>query len=601
MRRKSEGDKVKFKIGEEFYFNGKAQRVISGAVHYFRLTPGQWESTLYNLKALGANTVETYIPWNLHEPKEGQFNFEGIADLEAFLELAHSMGLYSIVRPSPYICAEWEFGGLPAWLLKDKDLRVRSRSTRFMSSVETYYKNLIPRLLRFQTTRGGNMLMVQVENEYGTFANDKKYMIQHANLLRAYGIDVPLVTSDGGVFAALEAGTLPELNVLATVNFGSNANDNFTALKEYQRRHDRKEPLMCMEFWNGWFNNWGKNIIRRDVEETAKEVRAVLEQGSINFYMFQGGTNFGFYNGCSDNQGIHEPQITSYDYDALLTEWGAPTDKYFAIQKVIKDLFPHIEIKKPRYPIQKKLGTFKITKRVSLFFVLDQITNKIKSDYPLSMEELAHYYGYVLYKTQVQPNREVKELKIVDARDRVQLFVNQQLVTTQQYNEIGKVIKFNSNEKVREISLLLENLGRNNYGPSMRSSIQYKGLLGGVFADLHLLMNWEHYAIDFNKLNEIDYELGFLPETPSFYQVTFTLEEAESTFIDCSHYGKGIIIINGFNLGRYWNVGPSHHLFVPKDVLKIGENECVIFETEGKIINKVHFVEDVRPLYTMND
>ena len=161
--------------------------------------------------------------------------------------------------------------------------------------------------------------MVQVENEYGTFANDKTYMSQQANLLRQYGIDVPLVTSDGGVYAALEAGTLPEKDVLATVNFGSNAKDNFTALREYQERHGRKEPLMCMEFWDGWFNNWGEPIIKRDAKETAREVRAVLEQGSINFYMFHGGTNFGFYNGCSDNHGTHKPQITSYDYDALLT------------------------------------------------------------------------------------------------------------------------------------------------------------------------------------------------------------------------------------------------------------------------------------------
>ena len=592
---------MEFKIGEEFYINGKAQRIISGAVHYFRLTPRQWEQTLYNLKALGANTVETYIPWNLHEAKEGQFTFEGIADVEAFLELAQSMGLYSIVRPSPYICAEWEFGGLPAWLLKDKDLRVRSNSPKFMKAVENYYKILIPRLLRFQTTQGGNLLMVQVENEYGTFANDKTYMSQQANLLRQYGIDVPLVTSDGGVYAALEAGTLPEKDVLATVNFGSNAKDNFTALREYQERHGRKEPLMCMEFWDGWFNNWGEPIIKRDAKETAREVRAVLEQGSINFYMFHGGTNFGFYNGCSDNHGTHKPQITSYDYDALLTEWGAPTEKYFAIQHVIKDLFPDADTKEPVHPIQKNLGSFKIQRRVSLFSVLDQITERIDNDYPLTMEELDHYYGYVLYKTQVQPEREVNELKIIEARDRAQLFVNQQAVATQAYTEIGSPIRYDSEEEVQEIALLVENLGRNNYGPSIRSSIQQKGLLGGVFADLHLLMNWEHYAVDLTKINQLDYQREYLPATPSFYQVNFKLDEIEATFIDCSEYGKGIIILNGFNLGRYWNIGPSHHLYVPKDVLKVGENECVIFETEGQPIDQLRFVDDVEALYSLAD
>lgn len=589
---------MEFKIGEEFYFDGKAQRIISGAVHYFRLTPGQWEQTLYNLKALGANTVETYVPWNLHEAKEGQFNFEGIANIEAFLDLAHSMGLYSIVRPSPYICAEWEFGGLPAWLLKDRNLRVRSSSLSFMAAVERYYQELLPRLLRFQSTKGGNMIMVQVENEYGTFANDKEYMTQNANLLRKYGIDIPLVTSDGGVYAALEAGTLPELNVLATVNFGSNAKDNFIALREYQSRHQRKEPLMCMEFWNGWFNNWGQSIIKRNAEETAREVRAVLEEGSINFYMFQGGTNFGFYNGCSDNQGKPEPQITSYDYDALLTEWGAPTDKYFAIQKVIQELFPAIETKAPQYPVQRNFGNFDVSKRVSLFAVLDQISSKRMNDYPLTMEELDHYYGYVLYQTKVKPNRAIHELSVKDARDRVHIYANQQHICTQESAEIGKKIVLENTEEIQTVSLLVENLGRNNYGPTLRSADQQKGLRGGVFADLHLLMNWEHYAIDFSEIAELDYTRAFSVEAPSFYQTTFTLEEAEATFIDCSHYGKGIIIINGFNLGRYWNIGPSHHLYVPKDVLKVGENDCVIFETEGKMIDTLSFVDDVSHLYT---
>lgn len=247
---------MKFEIKEEFYIDGKATRLISGAVHYFRITPGKWHQSLFNLKAMGANTVETYVPWNLHEPRPNEFYFEHLANLEKFIEEAQDLGLYIILRPSPYICAEWEYGGLPAWLLKDH-VRIRSQDPKFMSALERYYQELIPRIAKYQYTNGGNVIMVQIENEYGSYSDDKVYLSKQKDLMERLGINVPFVTSDGGWKEVLEAGTLMEEDILPTANFGSNAEKNFGALQDFMAQHNVKKPLMCMEFWDGWFNNWG--------------------------------------------------------------------------------------------------------------------------------------------------------------------------------------------------------------------------------------------------------------------------------------------------------------------------------------------------------
>lgn len=314
----------KFEIREDFYLDGRKVKIISGGMHYFRVVPEYWRDRLEKLKALGCNTVETYIPWNLHEKEKGQFEFSGILDITRYVKTAQELGLMVILRPSPYICAEWEFGGLPYWLLKEDGMRLRCMYEPYLKHVREYYQELFKVIAPLQFTQGGPVIMMQVENEYGSFGNDKEYLRAIKRLMEENGAQVPLFTSDGAWDAALEAGSLIEDGVLATANFGSRSGENLDVLEAFFRRNGRRWPLMCMEFWDGWFNRWKEKIITRDPADLAMEVAELLKRASINLYMFQGGTNFGFYNGCSARGYTDLPQITSYNYDAILTGWREP-------------------------------------------------------------------------------------------------------------------------------------------------------------------------------------------------------------------------------------------------------------------------------------
>ena len=247
---------MKFTVHDQFYIDGKPTKLICGAIHYFRITPGKWRQSLHNLRAMGGNAVETYIPWNLHEPEPGVFNFSGIADLPQFIELAAAEGLHVILRPGPYICAEWEFGGYPYWLL-NRTKRVRSRDPQYMQAVADYFAVLLPKLAPYQSTQGGPVIMMQVENEYGSYGNDKAYLAAHAALMRRYGIDVPLFTADGGWLPMIASGNLVADGLIPMLTFGSNARESFGELTKYMQSAypEVPYPKMSMEFWDGWFNN----------------------------------------------------------------------------------------------------------------------------------------------------------------------------------------------------------------------------------------------------------------------------------------------------------------------------------------------------------
>ena len=413
---------VDFQIREDFYLNGKPFKILSGAIHYFRVHPDDWYHSLYNLKAMGFNTVETYVPWNLHEPQKGQFEDEGILDLEAFLQLAQDLGLYAIVRPSPYICAEWEWGGLPAWLLKE-DLRIRSSDERFLAHLDDYYAYLLPKLAKRQLENGGNILMFQVENEYGSYGEEKAYLKAVADLMRKYGLSAPFFTSDGPWRACLRAGSLIEEDILVTGNFGSKASENFTQMQDFFDEYGKKWPLMCMEFWDGWFNRWGDEIVRRDPEELAQAVMDTIERGSINLYMFHGGTNFGFMNGCSARGQKDLPQVTSYDYDAILDEAGNPTRKFYLIQEKMKETYPELDYAEPLVKPAKAYPAASLQAKVTLFSTLEELADKHSSFYPQSMEDLGQNTGYTLYQTQLERDKEEAErFRVIDARDRIQVF-----------------------------------------------------------------------------------------------------------------------------------------------------------------------------------
>lgn len=582
-----------FEIKEDFMLNGQPFKIISGAIHYFRLPTSQWEDSLYNLKALGANTVETYLPWNIHEPAEGVFDFAGMKDVEAFVSLAQRLGLGVILRPSVYICAEWEFGGLPAWLLKESGIRLRSTDERFMSRVANYYQELLPRLAPLQVTQGGPVLMMQIENEYGSYGMDKDYLKATKALMEAGGIEVPLFTSDGAWEEALDAGTLIDEDVFVTGNFGSRSKENAAVLQQYFADHGKKWPLMCMEYWDGWFNRWGEPVIKRDPADLAMEVKEMLKLGSVNLYMFHGGSNFGFYNGCSAREEKDLPQVTSYDYDALLTEAGEPTEKYYLVQQAIKEVCPDAWQAEPRTKTLKNLGRYPINKSVSFFQTKEQMITPVASAYPQTMEQLDANYGYLLYDLELKNYQRENKLKIVEVSDRVQVFVDGQLQEVATTALGAEMMLQPGDQETMEVAVLVENQGRVNYGYKFNNPSQAKGIRGGVMQDIHFHQGYRHYPLTLapEQIDKIDFSAGKNPQQPSFYAADFTLEEVADTFIDCSAYGKGVVLVNGFNLGRYWSKGPIHSLYCPKDFLKVGANQIVIFETEGVELTAVTFSE----------
>lgn len=584
-----------FEVKEEFLLDGKPVKLLSGAIHYFRIMPEYWENCFYNLKAMGFNTVETYIPWNIHEPEEGVFDFSGNKDVVRFVRLAQSMGLMVILRPTPFICAEWEFGGLPSWLLRYPDMKVRTNTPLFLSKVDAYYKELFSRIAPLQITQGGLVIMMQVENEYGSFGNDKNYLRAIKGIMEKYGVRVPLFTSDGAWPAALEAGNLVEDGVLATGNFGSRSDENLDAMEAFFREKGVKMPLMCMEFWDGWFNRWKEPVITRDAEDLAMEVKQLLKRASVNLYMFQGGTNFGFYNGCSARGNNDLPQITSYNYDAVMTEWGQPSDKFYKLRQVIRELYPQIPTMEPRDNERFAYPQAKLTGKVSLFSCIDQLAGCRKSDVPLTMEEAGPGLGYMLYRTHVKGFGERMKVKAIQTSDRAHFYLNGTLEGVQYQHEIGTEIEMYFEKGDNTLELLVENMGRVNYGYKLQAPTQKKGIRTGVMTDIHFESGWEQYALPLDNVGKIDFSGGWKQDDPAFYRYEFEAEEPRDTFLDCRGLGKGAAFINGFNLGRYWYEGPVLYLYIPAPLIKRGKNEIIIFETEGNVNETLAFSD--RPVY----
>ena len=580
-----------FEIRDAFYLNGQPFKILSGAIHYFRIDPDDWYHSLFNLKALGFNTVETYVPWNAHEPHKGQFDFSGRLDIERFIQTAQSLGLYMIVRPSPFICAEWEFGGLPAWLLEE-NMRIRSSDPAFIKTVSQYYDRLLGILTRYQVDQGGPILMMQVENEYGSYGEDKTYLRAVRDLMKEKGVTCPLFTSDGPWRATLRAGTLIEDDVFVTGNFGSKASYNFAQMQEFFDEHGKKWPLMCMEFWDGWFTRWKEPVIHRDPEELAEAVHEVLELGSINLYMFHGGTNFGFMNGCSARGTLDLPQVTSYDYGALLNEQGNPTEKYYAIQKMMATYYPEYPQQEPLIKECLPARTLSLTAKTSLFANVHNIAQVETSLYPKRMEELGQHTGYLLYETDVEMDAPEERLRIIDGRDRALVYVNDRHLATQYQTEIGKDLLIAGDEKESvNLKILLENMGRVNYGHKLLADSQRKGIRTGVCVDLHFHLQWKQYPLELQDLSRLDFSKEWQENAPAFYRFDFRLDDAHDTYIDMMGYGKGAVFVNGHNLGRFWEVGPTTSLYVPHGFLKEGDNTIIVFETEGRYQETLQLVQ----------
>lgn len=575
-----------FKIESEFLIDGQPTKILSGAVHYFRIAPSQWQYTLEKLIEAGLNTVETYVPWNIHEPIEGIFNFSGQADLAKFIRLAAKLGLYVIVRPSPYICAEWEFGGFPTWLLTYSDMVVRTNTPCFMEKVSNYYHRLFKELVPLQFTHGGPILMMQVENEYGSFGNDKNYLRRIKSMMIDNGVNVPLFTSDGSWQQALEAGSLIDDGVFVTANFGSHVKENLQVLQDFFEQHHQQWPLMCMEFWDGWFNRWGDKIIKRDELDFKISLEDLINsKASFNLYMFRGGTNFGYYNGCSSRNEIDLPQITSYDYDAILHEDGTENKKFYVLKRALaskKQVVPQL--------INQDLPIVERSDKVYVFGVLDDLASVIQSDLPQNMEQLGTGYGYVLYKTTIVGHNQPEKLTLFNARDRAEVYLNQKLITTQYQETLGDPITADL-KLDNDVAILIENMGRVNYGTRLLSTTQKKGL-GGLIVDRHFHYQWQQWALDFNHLDQVDWSNHSSSYGPTLNRFKFDISKPVNTYLDCHEFGKGIVVVNGHHIGKYWSVGPSNQLYIPADFLQKGVNEIIVMETTSCEIKQLKLMSN---------
>lgn len=557
---------------DKILLDGKPFQIISGSFHYFRTCPEYWRDRLIKIKNMGCNTVETYIPWNFHEPHKNEFLWSGWQDIEGFIRLAAEVGLYMIIRPSPYICAEWEFGGLPAWLLSDRNMRVRCCYKPYLDAVDSYYRELIPRLAPYQQDRGGNILLFQIENEYGYYGNDKEYLKFLADTMRKYGLTMPFVTSDGPWNKDTFCSGMLD-NTLATGNFGSSMKWQLDTMQEIIG----EKPLMCMEFWVGWFDAWGEEHHGSDLEQNKADLDEALSRGHVNFYMLEGGTNFGFMNGR--NEDAKTGDVTSYDYDAPLSENGQITPKYKAFKDIIGK---YTEIKEaPTEEIPRMAyGELKCCAKVSLLDTLDRLCNPVTSPYPLTMEEAGQNYGYILYRIRMNKSEAPKEIKLEGASDRVICFIDKEKKFTAFDDTLNNKFEV-SGKQGAVVDLLVENCGRVNFGKQL--NYQRKGICGGVIVNSHLHFGYEIYPLEFTaeQLKRLDFEVGYVDGTPSVSKFSFKAEKACDTFVDMSGFGKGCVFVNGFNLGRYWSIGPQKRLYLPAPLLKIGDNEIIVLETEG--------------------
>lgn len=575
-------------IRDNFYLNGEPFKIISGAFHYFRTVPEYWQDRIEKLVNMGCNTVETYIPWNFHEPEKGNFRFDGMHDIERFIHLAEKLGLYIIIRPSPYICSEWEFGGLPAWLLRDRNMRLRCSYEPYLNAVKEYYSVLIPKLVPHQCDRGGGVILVQLENEYGYYGNDTAYLEFLRDTLRELGVTVPFVTSDGPWSEPkFKSGMLN--GALPTGNFGSGAEWQFGQMRKYIGEN---KPLMCMEFWNGWFDAWGEEHHTTSPEKAASELDELLKRGSVNFYMFEGGTNFGFMSGR--NGGSKTGDVTSYDYDAPLTEDGQITEKYRLFKEVIAKYTDIHEIPLTTEIRRRAYGRISCTGKTDLFSVLDKISVPVKSSYPLTMEDIGQDYGYILYRTKIRDIETVSEIRLEGAADRVQCYHNGEFVYTAFAENMWE--KFEPQQKRTSgiIDLLCENTGRENFGTGLEN--QRKGISGGVKINDHRHFGFEIYPLplDERQIAALDFGIGYIENTPAFYRFELDIDELCDTFLDTDGFGKGCAFVNGFNIGRFWEIGPQKRLYIPAPLLQIGKNTIVIFETEGKAADSIFLAGEHR-------
>ena len=558
----------------QFFLNGSPLQIISGELHYPRIPREYWRDRLLKARAMGLNTICTYVFWNAHEAKPGEFDFSGNLDIATFIKTAQEVGLNVMIRPGPYVCTEWDFGGLPPWLLRTPDIRVRCLDPRYMEAVRRYIQRLGRELAGLQIDRGGPIILLQVENEYGSYGNDQAYTAELARLYRDAGFTVPMYTSDGSDAARLEAGSIE--GALPVVNFGEGPEQQFANLSAFRTGI----PLMSGEYWCGWFTHWGDDRFgSAPLARVKADVAWMLQTGkSFNLYMFHGGTNFGFSAGANFSDHF-EADVTSYDYDAPLDEAGRPTEKFYALQDLIRaqktSSRPLPEIPPP-LP-QADLPSITFAGKARLFSSLPQPAHAVQIQ---SMEMFGQSAGYILYRTTlVGPHS--GRLVVTEPHDYAVVYINGVRIGSLDRARSETTLSLPPETPAHaRLDILVEALGRINFGPRL---IDRKGITERVDLDGVTLMNWQVYLLPMDpayvrglKFSDPDSNSG-----PAFYKARFSLPAAGDAFLDMEGWEKGVVWVNGHNLGRYWSVGPQRRLYVPGVWLSKGSNDVILFDLAG--------------------
>jgi len=587
-----------FEIGEtDFLLDGKPLVIKCGELHYSRIPREYWQHRLQMCKAMGLNTVCAYMFWNYHEPQQGEFNFSGMADVAAFCSIAQKEGLHVILRPGPYSCAEWDFGGFPYWLLKDDGMKVRSQYPAYLEACKQYILRVGKELTPLQVTNGGPIIMVQVENEYGSFGDDKEYI----GILRDYwaeaGFEVPFFTCDGPVQLKNDVRD----DIFCVVNFGSNPEKSFQYLREIRA----DGPLMCGEYYPGWFDHWGKKHHTGPTDKILKDLSYMLDNNaSFSIYMVHGGTSFGFTVGANYSD-RYQPQTTSYDYDAPISEAGWETPKFMALREMFSkylepgETLSDIPAKNPVISIPG----ISLDETACLF---DQLGDPVESLHPEPMEMLGQGQGLVLYRAVLEAGPactlrfhklndyalifvDGKKVAVADRRAKPGAFITgfndrgMNILKGKNAEFQGWEIPLFARQEAVRLDVLVEAMGHINYGAVMGDR---KGIIGGVTLNEggvgKEITDWKIFPFPLN-----DEQLSTLKftdagaEAPAFSRASFHLDETGDTFLDMSQWGKGVVWVNRHNLGRYWNIGPSQTLYLPGPWLKKGGNEILVLELVG--------------------
>ncbi len=561
-----------FQLGDSnFLLDGKPFQMISGEMHYPRVPREAWRQRMKMAKAMGLNTIGTYVFWNLHEPQHGVYDFSGNNDIAAFVKIAQEEGLWVVLRPSPYVCAEWEFGGYPYWLQNIKGLVVRSKEEAYTKAYRNYLMAVGKQLAPLQINHGGNILMVQIENEYGSYGSDKSYLELNKELFIEAGFDGLLYTCDpaGDVANGHLPGLLPAVNGL----------DKPDEVKKIVRdNYNGKGPFYIAEWYPAWFDWWGTAHHTVSAKEYADRLGNALAGGlSINMYMFHGGTTRGFMNGSNYREGVpFQPQISSYDYDAPLDEAGNATEKFMLFREAIQKNLPAGTVL-PAVPAKKEsiaINNIQFTQTGSLFSILPAaVVNKT----PLSFEDLKQPYGFVLYRSTLAAHQK-SIFKINGLRDYAIVMIDGKRVGVLDRMKGTDSLEIEASAKTQRLDILVENMGRINFGPHLLKN--KKGIIENVTLGNKVIENWQMFGLPFTNPSTLKLKTDSKPaaDIPAVKKGSFVLDHPADSYLDFTQWGKGFVWVNGHNLGRYWSIGPQQTVYVPAEWLKKGKNEIIVLE-----------------------